>query len=83
MTGDWEEIVLALMMTQAEYDAHVVREAVEGLGTAEPTLIAILCTRTAQVCHCLGVSIAEQGPASSVRGSMLVMLEIPHRFRGP
>ncbi|XP_060594031.1 uncharacterized protein LOC132748437 isoform X2 [Ruditapes philippinarum] len=48
MTGDWEEIVLALMMTPAEYDAHVVREAVEGLGTSEPTLIAILCTRSAQ-----------------------------------
>jgi annexin A7/11 len=57
MTGDWEEIVLALMMTPAEYDAHVVREAVEGLGTSEPTLIAILCTRSAQVGYYLGFLI--------------------------
>ncbi|KAL4238967.1 Annexin A11 [Mactra antiquata] len=48
MTGDWEEIVLALMMTPTEYDCHIVREAVEGLGTSEPTLISVICTRSAK-----------------------------------
>ena len=53
--GDTEEIVLALMLPPAEYDAFVLHEAVEGLGLAEATLIGILATRSAQVCTHLSV----------------------------
>ncbi|XP_052769552.1 uncharacterized protein LOC128209531 isoform X3 [Mya arenaria] len=48
LQGDTEEIVLSLMMLPAEYDAFVLHEAVEGLGTAEATLIGIICTRSKQ-----------------------------------
>lgn len=48
LVGDTEEIVLALMMLPSEYDAFILHEAVEGLGVAEPTLVAIVATRSAQ-----------------------------------
>ena len=46
LSGDMEEIVLALMMAPYEYDAWVLHEAVEGLGSSEATLIGILSTRS-------------------------------------
>ncbi|XP_067680804.1 uncharacterized protein [Haliotis asinina] len=46
LRGDFEELVLALMMEPTEYDAHCIHEAVKGLGTCEGTLIGILCTRS-------------------------------------
>ena len=49
MLGDTEEITFALMMTPIEYDAFCLHEAVEGLGTSEPVLIAVLCTRSGTV----------------------------------
>ncbi|KAL3874218.1 hypothetical protein ACJMK2_037263, partial [Sinanodonta woodiana] len=42
LQGDFEEIVLALMMLAHEYDAYCIHEAVEGLGTSEATLLGIL-----------------------------------------
>lgn len=48
LTGDYEEIVLALMMTPVEYDAYCLHEAMDGLGTTEATLIGIICTRNAK-----------------------------------
>ncbi|XP_046366105.2 uncharacterized protein LOC124141953 isoform X2 [Haliotis rufescens] len=46
LRGDFEELVLALMMEPTEYDAHCLHEAVKGPGTSEATLIGILCTRS-------------------------------------
>ena len=46
LSGDFEKVMVALMMSQAEYDAHLVREAVKGLGTDEDLLIEVLCTRS-------------------------------------
>ncbi|XP_046579891.1 titin homolog [Haliotis rubra] len=46
LRGDFEELVLALMMEPTEYDAHCIHEAVKGPGTCEGTLIGILCTRS-------------------------------------
>lgn len=47
--GDFEEIVLGMMMKPVEYDAHCLHEAVSGLGTDEAVLIAILSNRTGKV----------------------------------
>lgn len=44
--GHFEDIVVALMMSPADYDATSLRKAVKGLGTDETVLIEILCTRT-------------------------------------
>ncbi|KAM9330707.1 annexin A1 [Gastrophryne carolinensis] len=40
-----EEVVLALMKTPAQYDAHCLRNAIKGLGTDESTLVEILVSR--------------------------------------
>lgn len=44
--GHFEDIVIALMMPSADYDATSLRKAIKGLGTDESVLIEILCTRT-------------------------------------
>ncbi|KAI0211477.1 Annexin A13 [Lamellibrachia satsuma] len=46
LSGDFEEVILALMMTPTEYDAYCLHDAIDGLGTSEATLIGILCTRS-------------------------------------
>ena len=51
LSGDFEELILALMRTPEEYDAHCLHDAMEGLGTNEAALIGILCTRNNQVIH--------------------------------
>lgn len=43
--GHFEDIVIALMMPAADYDATSLRKAIKGLGTDEGVLIEILCTR--------------------------------------
>jgi hypothetical protein len=46
LSGDFENLVLALMDTPAEYDAKQLNRAVKGLGTKENVLIEILATRS-------------------------------------
>ncbi|NP_001082368.1 annexin A1 gene 1 L homeolog [Xenopus laevis] len=41
-----EEVVLGLLKTPAQYDAHELRGAIKGLGTDEDRLIEILVSRT-------------------------------------
>lgn len=49
LSGDFEEAVLALMMSVAEYDAHCLHDAIDGAGTNESVLIGILTTRNSKV----------------------------------
>ncbi|XP_076464205.1 uncharacterized protein LOC143296253 [Babylonia areolata] len=44
LSGDFEEVILGLLMPPVEYDAFCVNKAVKGLGTNEDVLIGILCT---------------------------------------
>jgi annexin A7/11 len=46
LSGNFENVILALMMTRSELDAHVLRKAMKGAGTDDDALIEILCTRT-------------------------------------
>ncbi|XP_030647386.1 annexin A1a [Chanos chanos] len=46
LKGELEEVVLALLMTPAHYDAQQLKLAMKGLGTDEDTLIEILASRT-------------------------------------
>ncbi|XP_072260248.1 annexin A1-like [Pyxicephalus adspersus] len=45
LSSHLEEVVLALLKTPAQYDAHCLKNAVKGLGTDESTLIEILVSR--------------------------------------
>lgn len=46
LSGKFEEVVLALLKTPAEFDAQELKHATKGLGTDEDTLIEILTSRT-------------------------------------
>ncbi|NP_001080144.1 annexin A1 gene 2 S homeolog [Xenopus laevis] len=45
LSGEFEEVVLALLKTPAEFDAYELKHATKGLGTDEDTLIEILASR--------------------------------------
>ncbi|XP_059403037.1 annexin A1-like [Carassius carassius] len=46
LKSDFEEVVLALLMTPPEYDAFEMKRAMKGLGTTESVLSEILGTRS-------------------------------------
>ena len=46
LSGDFEKVLVGLMMTPGEYLATEVRRAIKGLGTDEAVLVEVLCTRT-------------------------------------
>ncbi|KAK3513619.1 hypothetical protein QTP70_028146, partial [Hemibagrus guttatus] len=46
LSGAVQELLLALMMTPARFDAHRLRQSMEGLGTDEEALLEVLCTRS-------------------------------------
>uniref|UniRef100_A0A8B9EI92 Annexin n=1 Tax=Anser cygnoides TaxID=8845 RepID=A0A8B9EI92_ANSCY len=48
LSGNVEELILALFMPSIYYDAWSLRHAMKGVGTQERVLIEILCTRTNQ-----------------------------------
>ncbi|VDN54426.1 unnamed protein product [Dracunculus medinensis] len=45
LSGDFEDLILALMEPPAKYDALQMRKAMAGLGTKESVLIEIMCSR--------------------------------------
>ncbi|XP_072520576.1 annexin A1-like [Salminus brasiliensis] len=45
LSGELEDVVLALLRTPAQYDAQQLKEAMTGLGTDEDTLVEILASR--------------------------------------
>ena len=46
LSGNFEDAVVAIMRTPAEYDAHLLRHAMKGAGTDESELIHVLADRT-------------------------------------
>ncbi|GFO20496.1 Annexin, partial [Plakobranchus ocellatus] len=45
-SGDFQEVLLALLMPPVEFDAFSLHKAMKGLGTDETTLIGIICSKT-------------------------------------
>ncbi|XP_056596775.1 annexin A2 isoform X1 [Triplophysa dalaica] len=48
LSGDLQSLILGLMMTPEQFEAHRLRKAMEGVGTDEEILSEILCSRTPQ-----------------------------------
>jgi len=47
-SGRYQDLLLALIHSKAEYDAHLIKNAVKGLGTNDEALVEAICTRTNQ-----------------------------------
>ncbi|XP_052761234.1 annexin A4-like isoform X2 [Mya arenaria] len=43
--GHFEDVIIALMMTETEFDAYELKRAMRGIGTDEDAMIEILCSR--------------------------------------
>ncbi|KAJ7985477.1 hypothetical protein DPEC_G00352430 [Dallia pectoralis] len=48
LSGGLEQLMLGLMMTPSQFEAHRLRQTMEGLGTDEVGLLAVLCSKTPQ-----------------------------------
>ena len=54
--GHFEDVVLALMQSTADWNARCLRHAMEGVGTHEKTLIEIICTSSNAAVHAMAES---------------------------
>ncbi|KHN73840.1 Annexin A7 [Toxocara canis] len=54
--GDFEEVILALMLSPAVYDARHLHKAISGLGTKEDVLIDVICTRSNEQLNAIKVA---------------------------
>ncbi len=44
--GNFENVLRALLMSPHELEAHNLKQAIDGMGTNEDTVIDIICTKT-------------------------------------
>lgn len=51
VSGKFEELCVALLMTPAQLEARDLQKAIDGMGTDESSLIDILCTKTNAQMH--------------------------------
>ena len=45
MGGDLAKFLKYAQMTEAEFDAHILKKAIDGLGTDEDAIMEVVCTR--------------------------------------
>ncbi|CAF0882774.1 unnamed protein product [Brachionus calyciflorus] len=45
LSGDFEDIIVALLKPRYEYEAECIRDAIKGFGTREYVIIELLCTK--------------------------------------
>uniref|UniRef100_A0A6Q2YJJ4 Annexin n=1 Tax=Esox lucius TaxID=8010 RepID=A0A6Q2YJJ4_ESOLU len=58
LSKNLERLIIGLMLTPAEFDAKMMRKAIEGAGTDEHALIEILVTRTNEQIHAMNAELA-------------------------
>uniref|UniRef100_A0A3P8Z1I9 Annexin n=1 Tax=Esox lucius TaxID=8010 RepID=A0A3P8Z1I9_ESOLU len=56
LSKNLERLIIGLMLTPAEFDAKMMRKAIEGAGTDEHALIEILVTRTNEQIHAMNAA---------------------------
>ncbi|KAG7252662.1 hypothetical protein CRUP_015898, partial [Coryphaenoides rupestris] len=56
LSKNLERLIIALMLTPAEFDAKMMRKAIEGAGTDEHALIEILVTRSNEQIHAMNAA---------------------------
>jgi len=56
LSGDLQNLVVPLFMEKGEFDAHLIEQAVRGIGTDTDLLNEVLCTRTNDEIHDLKVA---------------------------
>lgn len=56
LSKNLERLIIGLMLTPAEFDAKMMRKAMEGAGTDEHALIEILVTRTNEQIHAMNTA---------------------------
>uniref|UniRef100_A0A3B4EQI6 Annexin n=1 Tax=Pundamilia nyererei TaxID=303518 RepID=A0A3B4EQI6_9CICH len=56
LSKNLERLIIGLMLTPAEFDAKMMRKAMEGAGTDEHALIEILVTRSNQEMHAMNAA---------------------------
>ncbi|XP_062281188.1 annexin A6 [Scomber scombrus] len=59
LSKNLERLIIALMLTPAEFDAKMMRKAMEGAGTDEHALIEILATRSNEEIHAMNAAYQE------------------------
>lgn len=56
LSKNMERLIISLMLTPAEFDAKMMRKAIEGAGTDEHALIEILVTRSNEQIHAMNAA---------------------------
>lgn len=46
LSGDYRDVILALLKPPLEYDAFCLNKAMKGPGTDETTLISVICSKS-------------------------------------
>jgi hypothetical protein len=65
LSGDFEKVMLGLMMTPAEFDAFSIKDAVRGAGTDEKALVEVLCSRNNQQIEAMKAAYKKREPNQS------------------
>ncbi|XP_014033063.1 annexin A2 isoform X2 [Salmo salar] len=60
LSGELENLLLALLMTPLQFEAYRLRQSMEGIGTDEEGLLEILCTRSPKVLANITATYKEQ-----------------------
>uniref|UniRef100_A0A8C7JVD5 Annexin n=1 Tax=Oncorhynchus kisutch TaxID=8019 RepID=A0A8C7JVD5_ONCKI len=79
LSKNLERLIIGLMLTPAEFDAKMMRKAMEGAGTDEHALIEILVTRSNEEIHAMNAAY-EDGEAYSKSMEDAIQSDTSGRF---
>lgn len=66
ISGHFEDAILGLLMTPADFDAFSVKKAVKGAGTDESALVEVLCSSTNEQMGAMKASYKKREPACTL-----------------
>lgn len=93
LSGNFENVIVALMMPRERFLAKCLRNAIVGLGTAERTIVEVLCTSTNSEIHSIKAAYQHEyrstlerdikGDTSGYFKRLLVSLSVGNRSESP